>query len=369
MIIRVDSAPSAGFLSMKPCLGGFHTSTMPKLPPALATLGARFSFLALCTFDYYYCVRRALPEPCTGTVPNATPVLLLPPPQVPTVEGGGAGGGRRALSGGKALDASSVQSYLQRSFGAALEATQVGRWWLVRWRWWCDVWLVGGWDPGVGGVSVMHLLFPGGLERASGDLRGSAGGSSGIGRVGGVWGWNDVPTGTGSPQPKLQLCHLLPVCRRPPWRSWPQPSLRPASARWAPPSLTSFPLLSSPGPTFTRSPTRLCWRYNPRCQQGATAALPARAAADPFEQQAFGRCCSAARPTPSHPGPQTALGAAAVAVGSPSPPAPPLPPFPSLQVCYKLYETFRPGWKGWGQKGSMSLSAIRQLASEWQQHT
>ncbi|GAB4821121.1 hypothetical protein N2152v2_008167 [Parachlorella kessleri] len=35
------------------------------------------------------------------------------------------------------------------------------------------------------------------------------------------------------------------------------------------------------------------------------------------------------------------------------------------KVCYKLYEHFRPAWKGWGQKGELSLTGIRGLADSW----
>lgn len=37
------------------------------------------------------------------------------------------------------------------------------------------------------------------------------------------------------------------------------------------------------------------------------------------------------------------------------------------RVCYKLYEEFRPPWSGWGQKGTLSLSKIRELAGGWQE--
>mgnify|MGYP001125766427 CR=1 FL=1 len=36
------------------------------------------------------------------------------------------------------------------------------------------------------------------------------------------------------------------------------------------------------------------------------------------------------------------------------------------KVCYKLYEHFRPAWKGWGQKGELSLTGIRGLAGSWE---
>lgn len=35
--------------------------------------------------------------------------------------------------------------------------------------------------------------------------------------------------------------------------------------------------------------------------------------------------------------------------------------------CYGLYEALRPEWRGWGQKSTLSLQAIRQLAASWQQ--
>ena len=36
------------------------------------------------------------------------------------------------------------------------------------------------------------------------------------------------------------------------------------------------------------------------------------------------------------------------------------------KVCYKLYEHFRPAWKGWGQKGELSLTGILGLADSWE---
>lgn len=32
---------------------------------------------------------------------------------------------------------------------------------------------------------------------------------------------------------------------------------------------------------------------------------------------------------------------------------------------YPLYEKFRPAWKGWGAKGTLSLTKIRGLARSW----
>jgi hypothetical protein len=42
-----------------------------------------------------------------------------------------------------------------------------------------------------------------------------------------------------------------------------------------------------------------------------------------------------------------------------------IPPGQIGRVCYKLYERFRPAWSGWGQKGELSLEAVRDLAGSW----